>query len=73
MIKPQEFLAKYNIDLNKTTSLLSQKGFRLLSEDEIKETKEWLANYKLGIDLFPIITNDESDFIAVKHKRTFSL
>lgn len=65
MMKPQEFLAKYNIDLNKTTSLLNQKGFRLLSEDEIKETKEWLANYKLGIDLFPIITNDESDFIAV--------
>lgn len=65
MKKVEEFLAKHKIDLNNVNSLLSQKGFRLLSDDEIFETKEWLSNYKLDIELFPIITNDESDFIAV--------
>ena len=65
MKKVEEFLSKYKIDLNKVNSLLSQKGFRLISDDEIFETKEWLSNYKLDIELFPIITNDESDFIAI--------
>jgi len=65
MKKVEEFLAKHKIDLNKLNSLLSQKGFRLLSDNEIFETKEWLSNYKLDIELFPIITNDESDFIVV--------
>lgn len=65
MKKAEEFLAKHKIDLNNINSLLSQKGFRLLLDDEIFETKEWLSNYKLDIELFPIITNNESDFIAV--------
>ena len=65
MKKVEEFLEKHKIDLNNVNSLLGQKGFRFLSDDEIFETKEWLSNYKLNVGLFPIITNDESDFIAV--------
>ena len=65
MKKVEEFLAEHKIDLNNINGLLSQKGFRLLSDNEIFETKEWLSNYKLDIELFPIITNDQSDFIAI--------
>lgn len=65
MKKTEAFLVKHNLDLNIINNLLSQKGFRLLSDHEVAETKKWLENYKLGIELFPIITNDESDYIAV--------
>jgi hypothetical protein len=65
MKKIEDVLSEFNIDPGKLKSLLGQKGFRLLADDEIAETKEWLENYQLGIELFPVITNDESDFIGV--------
>ena len=56
---------KYQLDSDFLKEFTPKGNVRLMQEEELSTTQEWLSAYSLGAELLPIFTNNESDFVAV--------